>query len=132
MKKKATRCNLFSIFYVFFLMTTIGGYVNVQIVYLLRDPAYFSVNQDHIGRVTSNILLMAIICGTFWVTLAGYIYDIFSRKTPIFTAGVFGALFLLLLPHTSPSIMWLTFVRACLQMCLATFASHPLIMDYVK
>ena len=44
MKKKATRCNLFSIFYVFFLMTTIGGYINVQIVYLLRDHGYFDID----------------------------------------------------------------------------------------
>ena len=29
MKKDATKLNLFSIFYVFFLMTTIGGYINV-------------------------------------------------------------------------------------------------------
>lgn len=114
MKKKATRCNLFSIFYVFFLMTTIGGYINVQIVYLLRDHGYFSIDQDHIGRVTSNILFAAIICGTCWVPVSGYLYDIFSRKAPIFTAGIIGAVLLFLCPHTAPSVMWLTFIRACM------------------
>ena len=113
-------------------MTTIGGYVNVQIVYLLRDTNYFSVNQDHIGRITSNILLIALICGAFWGTLAGTFYDVFSRKMPIFCAGIFGALLLFMCPHTAPSIAWLTFIRACLQLCLATLLSHPLIMDYVK
>ena len=114
MKKKATRCNLFSIFYVFFLMTTVGGYINVQIVYLLRDRGYFNIDQDHIGRVTSNILFAAIICGTCWVPVSGYLYDIFSRKGPIFTAGIIGAVFLFLCPHTAPSVMWLTFIRACI------------------
>ena len=132
MKKDATKLNLFSIFYVFFLMTTIGGYINVQIVYLLRDTTYFDMEADRQGRVTSNILLAAITCGLCWVMIAGYIYDLAGRKMPIFLAGAIGSGFLVLCPYTSPSIMWLTFVRAVIQMCLAQFQAHPLIMDYVK
>ena len=132
LKKNATYVNLFSIFYVFFIMTTIGGYVNVQIVYLLRDTGYFDVNQDHIGRITSNILLTALIVGALWGTVAGTIYDIFSRKMPIFFAGIMGAFLLFLCPHSAPSIVWLTLIRACIQMCMSTMLSHPLIMDYVK
>ena len=96
------------------MATTMGGYVNVQIVYLLRDTAYFSVDQGHIGRITSNILLIAIICGAAFVPIAGLIYDIFNRKTPIFTAGIVGAAMVFLFPYTAPSIVWLTFIRACL------------------
>ena len=95
-------------------MTSIGGYINVQIVYLLRDPTYFNMDEDYQGRVTSNILLVAILCGLFWTTIAGYIYDIFARKLPIFSAGAIGSFFLFLCPHTAPSLMWLTFVRACI------------------
>ena len=47
LKKDATRWNLFAIFYVFFLMTSIGGYINVQIVYLLRDTRYFDMEEDY-------------------------------------------------------------------------------------
>lgn len=46
MKRDATRWNLFAIPYVFFLMTSVGGYLNVQIVYLLRDPQAFNVESD--------------------------------------------------------------------------------------
>lgn len=132
LKKDATVWNLFAIFYVFFLMTSIGGYINVQIVYLLRDPTYFSMDEDKQGRTTSNILFVAIICGLCFTPIAGYNYDIFGRKIPIFMAVVIGAFFLFLSPHTSPSIMWLTFCRASIQISLATIGSHPLIMDYIK
>jgi len=47
LKKNVTRWNLFAIFYVFFLMTSIGGYINVQIVYLLRDPDLFAMEPEY-------------------------------------------------------------------------------------
>lgn len=47
LKKNVTRWNLFAIFYVFFLMTSIGGYINVQIVYLLRDKSYFNMDEEY-------------------------------------------------------------------------------------
>ena len=121
LKKEASRWNLFAIFYVFFLMTSIGGYINVQIVYLLRDENYFNMEEEYQGRVTSTILLVSVICGLCWTTIAGYIYDIFKRKIPLFLAGVIGSFYLFLCPYTAPSIAWLTFVRASIQMCLATF-----------
>jgi len=46
LKKEVSRWNLFAICYVYFLMTTIGGYINVQIVYLLRDKTLFDLEQD--------------------------------------------------------------------------------------
>ena len=67
-----------------------------------------------------------------FTAVAGYIYDIFLRKVTIFTAAIVASFFLLLCPHTAPSLFWLTFVRAAIQMALATIGSHPLIMDYVK
>ena len=47
LKKETTYWNVFAIFYVYFLMTSIGGYVNVQIVYLLRDPLYFAMDEAY-------------------------------------------------------------------------------------
>jgi len=73
-----------------------------------------------------------MVCGLGFTAIAGYIYDIFSRKLPIFMAGIIGGFFLLLTPHTAPSLTWLTFVRAVIQMVLATLSAHPLIMDYVR
>ena len=114
MKKNVSFWQLFSIFYVFFLMTSIGGYCNVQIVYLLRDAEYFNMNEEYQGRVTSMIILVATICAIFWTTIAGYIYDIFARKVPILLAGLIGSFFLFVCPHTAPSIAWLVFVRAAI------------------
>lgn len=132
LKKDATRWNLFAIPYAFFLITSMGGYLNVQIVYLLRDPEAFNVEPERQGRVISNIMLVAICCGMAFTAVAGYLYDIFFRKVTIFTAAVIAAICLFVCPHTAPSLFWLTFVRAVIQMALATIGSHPMIMDYVK
>lgn len=114
LKKQITHWNLFAIFYVFFLMTSIGGYINVQIVYLLRDPDLFAMEPEYQGRLTSNILLVAIITGLCWTPVAGFIYDLLLRKWPIFITVCLGAIFLMLIPHTSPSESWLTVIRACI------------------
>jgi len=132
LKKEVTGWNMFAICYVFFLMTSVGGYINVQIVYLLRDPALFGMDAEFQGRVTSNILFTALIVGTCWTFVAGFIYDLFLRKIPIFASGIFAALFLVLCPYTAPSEMALTLLRCCIQICLATLMCHPLIMDYVR
>ena len=132
LKKEVSVWNLLAICYIYFLMTTIGGYINVQIVYLLRDKALFDLEEGRQGRVMSNILLVAMICGLAFTAIAGYIYDIFSRKIPICLSGLIGAGFLVLIPHTAPSLMWLTCVRAVIQMVLVTLSAHPLILDYVK
>ena len=47
LKKDTSIWNLFAVAYVWFLMTSIGGYINVQIVYLLRDANYFDMNDDY-------------------------------------------------------------------------------------
>lgn len=84
------------------------------------------------GRVSSNILWSAIICGLCWTPIAGYIYDLFLRKKPFFTFGILGALFLLTTPHTAPSVMWLTVVRCLIMICQITLQCSPLVMDYIK
>eukprot|EP00353_Schmidingerella_taraikaensis_P010787 CAMPEP_0185572686 /NCGR_PEP_ID=MMETSP0434-20130131/4568_1 /TAXON_ID=626734 ORGANISM="Favella taraikaensis, Strain Fe Narragansett Bay" /NCGR_SAMPLE_ID=MMETSP0434 /ASSEMBLY_ACC=CAM_ASM_000379 /LENGTH=134 /DNA_ID=CAMNT_0028188649 /DNA_START=50 /DNA_END=454 /DNA_ORIENTATION=+ len=132
LKKETSRWNVFAIFYTFFLMTSLGGYINVQIVYLLRDPDLFGMNAAYQGRVTTTILLIAIIVGMCWTFLAGFLYDVCQRKFPILMAVVFGALFLSLCPHTAPNETLLTLDRACIQICLTQLMCHPLIMDYVK
>ena len=98
-------------------MTSIGGYLNVQIIYLLRDPELFNLDQDFQGRAMSNILFVSILVGLCFTTMAGYIYDIFMRKWPMFLAGLTGAFMVFVCPYTAPSLFWLTAVRSVAQIC---------------
>ena len=116
----------------FFLLAGIGGYVNVQIVYLLRDEEMFAVSADYQGRVTSRILLLATMVGLIWTFIAGFIYDLCQRRFPMFIAVLLAALFLMLCPRTSPSEALLILVRCGLQMCLGQLSCAPLILDYIK
>lgn len=94
LKKETTRWNVFAIFLTYFLHSSIGGYVNAQTVYLLRDPELFGISSDHQGRVTSTILLLAIFVGMIWSFLAGPIYDLCLRKVPMTLAVVLGSFFM--------------------------------------
>lgn len=60
----------------------------------------------------SNILLVSMIGGLCFATVAGSIYDIFLRKLPLFFAGLIGAAMLLVCPYTAPSLVGLSIVRA--------------------
>lgn len=112
MKKEASAWNLFAIFYAFFVMTAIAGYSNVQIVYMLRDPEMFDFDLEFQGRAISNIFLVAMIAGIFFTTVAGYIYDIFLRKWPLFFTGILAATMLFACPYTAPSLVGLAIVRS--------------------
>ena len=77
------------------------------------------MEKEYQGRVTTTILLIALITGLIWTMIAGLIYDFFLRKWPIFIFMAFGCLLLFLTPHTAPSEGLLTVVRAGIQIVLA-------------
>ena len=132
LKKGVSKRHLFALFYVFFLSTSIGGYINVQTIYLLRDPDYFNMETAVQGRVCSNVLFVAILAGICMMPIAGYSYDMFGRKLIIFAAISIASLLLIFTPYSSPSILALTLLRVFIACCLATIACHPLIMDMIK
>ena len=99
---------------------------------MLRDPNYFNVNSDTIGRVTSRLLFAATLIGLISVMIAGYLYDLFGRKallTIYFLGIAFGLFFL---PRSAPNVPALVTIRATIQLFLSTIISHPLVIDYVK
>ena len=114
------------------MATSIGAYINAQTVFLLRDKTHFDLDSDYQGRVTSNILLVAIIAGILFSLTAGCIYDFFGRKLPIFVAILGSAVFIALCPYTAPSLAWLATDRSIIQICVTVMMCHPLTMDYVK
>ena len=119
LKKNAKRRNLFAIFYIFFLVTTAGGYINVQIVYLLRDENYFNLEAEKIGSTVSNIIIISLIAATLWTLVAGYLFDMLGRLPPIFTSGIIMAVLVLVIPYCAPSILLLIVVRVFFAMSVA-------------
>ena len=112
LKKEVKLINLCAIFYTFFMMTSLGGYCNVQIVYLLRDESYFGIADSSIGRVSSGILFVALVAAVLWTTICGQIFDLFGRRFPLLIAGVIGSVMVFAMPFTSPNIVELGLVRA--------------------
>ena len=115
-----------------FIEAATAGYTNAQMVYLLRDEDYFNVDEDHQGRTSSNILMIAQCVGLVWSFFAGYIYDRFMRRNPLTLFALLGALFLALCPHTSPSEAWLTVVRCLIMICNTQLNVSPLVLDFIK
>ena len=109
--------NVFSIGWPWFMECAMGGFVNAQMNYLLQDEDYYDVDEERYGRTSSNILTIAYVGAMFWSFFGGYIYDRFNRRVPIFVASMLGCGFVALVPHTAPSITWLTIVRLLLMLC---------------
>ena len=87
-------------------------------IYLLRDPDYFDLDEDRQGRVSSNIISGAIAAGLLYSPIAGWIYDRYNRKMPLSLAIIFAAGSIALFPLTSPNLYALAFVRIFLEVCL--------------
>ena len=111
LKKETTSWNVFAIMYTWFMEATIGGFVSAQMAYLLLDEDYFAVNEYHIGRTASNILLFSFLASMLYSGFSGWIYDRFGRKWPIFIALISACVLMSFLPQTCPSVAWLTFIR---------------------
>ena len=45
LKKEASKLNAFAIFWKIFLASACGGFVNANMVYILRDPHYFGIDK---------------------------------------------------------------------------------------
>ena len=83
-------------------------------VYLLGDEDYFDVEEDFIGRTTSNILVFGFLAGVAYAVIGGWAFDRFARKWPIFIAVLLSAALMACIPLTGPSVQLLTFVRCLL------------------
>lgn len=68
-----------------------------------------------------------VLCPMF-----GYIYDIFGRRPPIYTA-VFGSIVCMsLMPMASPNLNLLILLRTIQSTFCVLILSNPLIADYIK
>ena len=132
MKKNFSGKNLLAVFYVSFLVINCYTYINVQTIYLLRNPDLFDVNDEIMGRVTSKLMFYATLTSLFSVLIAGYLYDLFGRKTLIMINFICVSGGTFLYPRTAPNIPLLMIIRACIQLFGAANLSHPLIVDYIK
>ena len=83
-------------------------------VYLLSDEDYFDVEEDRVGRTTSNILVFGYLAGVLYAVIGGWVFDRFARKWPIFIAVLLCAALMACIPLTGPNVHLLTFVRCML------------------
>ncbi len=110
-KKNVSAWNVFAPCYVFIMLCSLGGFMNVQMIYLLIDPLYFDVSPEHIGRTTANIIVISTAVGLSYAPISGQLFDIFMRKWLLFSAGIVGALAVFVCPFTAPSVFLMMVVR---------------------
>lgn len=110
MKKATTFGNVIAIPSIFIVSTAAGVYYNSQVVSLLRDPHYFDVPHDHIGRVQSSILFYSVLFSVILSIGVGYCFDLFGRRRMIALSYLLLCLLIWLLPYM-PSIPILTLNR---------------------
>ena len=111
------------------LITT---FVNAQSIFLLRDPEYFDIDEDDLGKISSLLILVALpgaMIGTF---AGGYIFDIVGRRMTLFACFFGGSLFVFIIPFTAPNVVpGLLLVRILITFFTSSPASNPLLADYV-
>lgn len=100
--------------------------------FLLKSEQYYNINHDVIGRVNAEILFYANIIPLMLCPMFGYIYDIFGRRVPIYTA-IFGSIICMsLMPQVAPNLNLLILIRTIQSTFCVLIISNPLIADYIK
>lgn len=131
-KRGVTFVNVFGLFYIAAIMTAVSGYINAQMTFLLQSEDHFGVDRAVIGRTNADVLFWAncvplILCPSF-----GYVYDIFGRRVPIYTA-IFGSILCMsLMPSAAPDMRLLITLRTIQSTFCVVLISNPLIADYIK
>jgi MFS family permease len=92
-------------------MIMITTYIGVQIIFLLRDPAFFNVKSEEIGRVTNEIIFYSLIAQLVISIISGYLFDMAGRKITIFLSLLSTAIVMALLPYSAPEILLLILCR---------------------
>lgn len=111
------------------LLTT---YVNAQTIFLLRDDAYFAVDEDKLGTITSTLVLCGYPGAMIGTLCAGFFFDILGRRVTLFTAFFVGSGLVFSIPYTAPSVFpALLIVRIGIMLCFSAPAANPLLADYV-
>ena len=131
-KKDTTWPNVLAIFYVPFIDSATAAFYNAQMTFLLESPDHFAIPRDKIGRANSIILFAVYFSSLVLMPYNGYIYEIFGRKGPLTLCPFAIALFIWMLPQTSPSFAWLCFVRSATSYFNGFLVTSPLIADYIK
>ena len=60
-KKKTTFVNILAIIFCPFLDFSSAAYYNTQIVILLKNPDYFNIPADKVGRANSDVIFTAFL-----------------------------------------------------------------------
>jgi len=131
LKKHATLGNLMSIIACYTVTTMANAYVNTAIVFLLRNPNYFGINESEVGSVSSSILFWSIFFSMILAPLYGYSYELLGRKFTLCLAFCLLAGMLFMIPYCN-HLTWLGICRMCMMIGSSIVMCHPLILDYVK
>jgi MFS family permease len=107
--------NLLAIPFCIVCTTVAGTFTNTSVIFLLRDPDYFNIPNERIGRVSNDVIFYSIPIAMVSTIFVGYIFDIFGRRLTLFFSAMLMAFFMILVPFTSPHVYpWLIFVRMAL------------------
>ena len=120
------------LFYIPFLGTAIGGFVNTQMTFLLQSPEYFKVDQANIGTANSKLLFSTFVACMLFTPVCGYIFDLFGRRIPLLLALLSAILLTFLMPHSAPNFTNLLVVRTGVGLSINMLTCSPLVVDYIK
>ena len=106
--------------------------IQIQIIFLLRDPHYFNISSADIGYISNDIIFYSMIFQIIASLTVGYLYDIFGRQVTLFFLFFIGSLAVFLVPLASPEVVpWVYLLRSLYAIFYAGVISHPLINDFV-
>ena len=89
-------------------------YTSAMMVFMLRDPTYFGIATDEIGRVTSLTLLIQLTAQVITSIGIGFLYDLIGRRITVILSFVIMCTGLILIPLSAPSVLGVTLARGLL------------------
>lgn len=99
---------------------------------MLRDDNYFSVDNEHIGTVNSELIFRSMLATIPISLVSGYCYDLFGRKNLIIFNSFVMCVLCYLTPLTAPSLGWLQLTFIFVRATLIFVSCNPLMADYVE
>lgn len=123
--------NLFSYYYMRFILKVTTTFVQSFISFILVAPEIYNVPQSNVGKIAGDLASIGNLINILFNPMMGALMDLKGRKVPVVSCYFVAGTAIFLMPYFHSVVPWMTILRPLVQFGILAGMIAPLHIDYV-